>query len=58
MVKSMRMENELDSFVQVLELYDDSEFVHKRWKRHLNKGIAACIFIAAIPKAECIYPSF
>jgi hypothetical protein len=54
MVKSVGVKilNELNSFVQVLELYDDSESSHKRRKSHFNKGMASCIFIAAIPQAE------
>jgi hypothetical protein len=54
MVKSVGVKilNELNSFVQVLELYDDSESSHKRCKSHFNKVMASCIFITVIPKAE------
>jgi hypothetical protein len=51
MVKNIKIETQLDSFVQVLELYDDSDNSHKRRKSHFNKGMADCIFIAAIPEA-------
>jgi hypothetical protein len=51
MIKNIKIETQLDSFVQVLELYDDSESSHKRRKSHFNKGMAACIFIASIPEA-------
>jgi hypothetical protein len=52
MAKKLKIENELDSFVQVLELYDDSEWAHNRWKSHFNKEMVACIFIMSIPKAN------
>jgi hypothetical protein len=51
MVKNVKIETKLDTFVQVLELYDDSENSHKRRKSHQNKGMAGCIFLAAIPEA-------
>jgi hypothetical protein len=51
MVKNVKIETKLDTFVQVLELYDDSENTHKRRKSHQNKGMAGCIFLAAIPEA-------
>ena len=44
--------DQINSFIQVLELYDDSESSYKWWKSHYNKGMAVCIFIAAIPRAE------
>ena len=49
---SEKILNELNSFVQVLELYDVSESSHKRRKSHFNKGMASCIFIASIPSTE------
>jgi hypothetical protein len=51
MVKSIKIETNLDTFVQVLELYDNSENSHKRRKSHQNKGMAGCIFLVAIPEA-------
>jgi hypothetical protein len=51
MVKNVKIETKLDSFVQVLELYDASDNSHKRRKSHQNKGMAGCIFLAAIPEA-------
>jgi hypothetical protein len=51
MVKNIKIETKLDSFVLVLELYDNSENTHKRRKSHQNKGMAGCIFLGAIPEA-------
>jgi hypothetical protein len=53
MVKKLKLENELDSFVQVLELCDGfDELAHNRQKSHFNTGMVACIFIMSIiPKA-------
>jgi hypothetical protein len=51
MVKNVKIQTKLDTFVQVLELYDNSENTHKRRKSHQNKGMAGCIFLAAIPEA-------
>jgi hypothetical protein len=50
MVKNVKIETKLDTFVQVLELYDNSENSHKHWKSHQNKGMAGCIS-SAIPEA-------
>ena len=42
----------IGSFVQVLELYHESESAYKKKKSHSNKGMAACIFLSSIPQAE------
>lgn len=60
MVKTVseKILNDFNSFVQVLELYDDNESSHKQWKSHFNKVMASCIFIASIPRAKWMLVSF
>jgi hypothetical protein len=57
MVKNLTMENELDSFVQVLELYnDDSEFLHNRLKSHFQQGKGSLHFHCGNSKGHVNLP--
>ena len=47
-----KVQAQIGGFVQVLELYDESESNQKRRKSHTNKGMASCIFLTSIPQGE------
>ena len=49
LARNERIQERTGEFVQVLELYANSESSHKRKKSYGNKGMASCIFLNSIP---------
>jgi hypothetical protein len=50
--KSANIQEHVNGFVQVVELYNNSENSMQRRKSHSNHGMASCVLVSDIPRDE------